>query len=221
MSENDCYRPNVQASRLPRTQGNACSSILKCEPAEGGRAAVAVGSRRGKRACGSAYGSAERVGVERGRRGLLVRCVSWEGECVVDAGPTRGSGRARAQTDASGRALRSRNEEKLLARSRQPRWRPGAVEQRGDLGDVGDGANDPHGTVAAPAAGDIAGEHAREKRSPPDAGRRALVRQRGPRLPRPQAGGVEQHPLHGSCGGRRTELRCNALGRRVLRLQPL
>jgi hypothetical protein len=48
------------------------------------------------------------------------------------------------------------------------------VEQRGDLVDVGDGANDPHGPVAAPADGDIEGEHAREKRSPPDAGRRAL-----------------------------------------------
>ena len=36
------------------------------------------------------------------------------------------------------------------------------MEQRGDLGDVGDGANDPHGPVAAPADGDIDGEHARE-----------------------------------------------------------
>ena len=77
-----------------------CLSVLKCEPAEGGRAAVAVGSHRGKRA----YGSAQRVGVERGRRGLLAQCVSWEGECVVDAGPTPGRGRARAPTGASGPA---------------------------------------------------------------------------------------------------------------------
>ena len=60
------------------------------------------------------------------------------------------------------------------------------MEQRGDLVDVGDGANDPHGTVAAPADGDIDGEHAREKRCPPDAGLRARLRQRGPRLPRAQ-----------------------------------
>jgi len=85
------------------------------------------------------------------------------------------------------------------------------VQERGDLVDVGDGANEPHGTVAARADGDIDGEHAREKRGPPDAGRRARLRQRGPRLPRPQAGGVEQHHLHGSCGERRGELRCNAL----------
>ncbi len=82
--------------------------------------------------------------------------------------------------------------------------------------DVGDGANEPHGTTAVPTCGDIDGEHAREKRGPPHASRRTLVRRRGPRLPRPQAGGVEQQQVHRSCGGRRGELWRNAGAQAVM-----